>query len=69
MHIVDTKLGENDDVKREFLHNHDEYDTDARLHLADLLFLRAWDHLRLELNQHDAEEAVEDAQVAHDDDA
>jgi hypothetical protein len=69
MHVINIVLSEYDDVKGKFLYYHDKDDTDPDLHVSHLFLLRAGNHLRLKLNEHNTEEAVEAADEAADDDA
>ncbi len=68
MRVIDAILGEDNSVKSKFLHDHEKDDADPDLHLPNFLFLGARDQLRLDLQEHYAEEPVEDANVARNDD-
>jgi len=64
MNVINIILCEYDHVKGKFLYYHDKDDTYPYLHISDLFLLRPRDHLRLKLDEHDAEEAVENADEA-----
>lgn len=64
MHVIDAILGEDNGVKPKFLHDHEKDDADPDLHLPNFLFLRPRDQLRLYLQEHNAEETIENPNVA-----
>lgn len=69
MDVTDIILCEDNHVKRKFLYYHDKDDANFDLHISNLFFLRPWNHLRLKLDKHDAEEAVKNADETTNDDA
>ena len=69
MDVINIILCEYDHVERKFLYYHDKDDADPYLHISDFFLLRARDHLGLKLDEHDTEEAVENADEATNDDA
>ena len=68
MDVINTVLCEYHHVKCKFLYYHDKDNAYPYLHVSHLFFLRPWNQLWLKLEEHDAEEAVEDADKAHNND-
>jgi hypothetical protein len=64
MDVINIILCEYDYVKRKFLYYHDKDYAYPYLHVSHLFLLRARDHLRFKLDEHDAEEAIENADEA-----